>query len=161
MAAYLTENGQLFADFIESAELNMLFTHDLNEDEDGDEFLFYFGDTAEDIFVYGNIELFESTATVNFYIRLDEVSDVERTNLLEYCNFFNDNVPLKLTLSTCDMHEFPGEHLRLTLSDTVVADPEQVPQFILGMFAMTQEVLDEEILPELFEEEDDEVVEAE
>ncbi|MGL6057053.1 MAG: hypothetical protein ACRC17_01895 [Culicoidibacterales bacterium] len=159
MAAYLTENGQLFADFIESAELNMLFTHDLNEDEDGDEFLFYFGDTAEDIFVYGNIELFESTATVNFYIRLDEVSDVERTNLLEYCNFFNDNVPLKLTLSTRDMHEFPGEHLRLTLSDTVVADPEQVPQFILGMFAMTQEVLDEEILPELFEEDAD--VEAE
>ncbi|MGL4953716.1 MAG: hypothetical protein ACRC5Q_07970 [Culicoidibacterales bacterium] len=161
MTAYLSENGKLFAEFIESAELEMLFTHETNEDEDGDDFLFYFGDTAEEIFVYGNIELYEENATVNFYIRLDEVSDIERANLLEYCNFFNDNVPLKLTYSTQDMHEFPGEHLRLTLSDTVAVEPEKVPQFILGMFAMTQEILDEEILPELFEEDEEAAVEAE
>lgn len=156
MAEFMTKNGQLFADFINDSELETLFTHDINEDEDGDDFLFYFGDDVEEILVYGDIELVEETATVNFYIRIGEISDTERLNLLEYCNFFNDNVPLKLTLSTKDIHEFPGEHLRLTLSDTVVNEEDQVPRFVLGMFAFVQEVLDEEILPEIFEEEGEE-----
>ncbi|MGL4624420.1 MAG: hypothetical protein ACRCWD_06015 [Culicoidibacterales bacterium] len=155
MAEIMTTNGQLFADFISDSELETLFTHDINEDEDGDDFLFYFGDDVEEILVYGDIELVEETATVNFYIRIGEISDTERLNLLEYCNFFNDNVPLKLTLSTKDIHEFPGDHLRLTLSDTVAVEEDQVPRFVLGMFAFVQEVLDEEILPEIFEEDED------
>lgn len=155
MAEFMTTNGQLFAEFINDSGLETLFTHDVNEEEDGDDFLFYFGDDVEEILVYGDIELVEETATVNFYIRIGEINDTERLNLLEYCNFFNDNVPLKLTVSTKEIHEFPGEHLRLTLSDTVGVDSETVPQFILGMFAFVQEVLDEEILPEIFEDEDE------
>lgn len=155
MTEFLTPYGQEFADFITETELSSFFSYDTTEDEDGDDFLFYFGEQTDDIFVYGDIEFSEDTVTVNFFIRLDEVNDEELAGLLMYINFFNDNAPFKLTLSTKEMHEFPGEHLRLTLSETVGREIESVPQFVMGMFAILQEVLDEEILPELFEEEDE------
>lgn len=152
MATFMTENGRIFADFIANTELETLFIHEATEDEEGDEFSFYFGEDVDEITVYGHIEVFADLIGVNFFIRLGDVTPEERVGLLEYANFFNDNVPLKMTLSTQEMHEFPGEHLRIRLTETVDVTATELPHFILGMFAVTQEIIEDEILPELFEE---------
>lgn len=150
----INRNAELFREFVAMTEMAEVFTYAYDEQEETHQFLYDFNEETltidEELPLYGNIMFDEEFVSVNQLLFLGPLTSAERFELLEYCNEFNESMPLKLTL-TESSQRMDGTHLRLILSD--VFDDEiqnNVAEGVLGMFFLVQEIFQELILADFF-----------